>query len=151
MSSPRTPGSRRRLVRLVVITALLPVALTAELVPAAAATTPTTTAASSTAVTGAVTPGVAPRAQVGTYTWWQYLCNRSRYRLPRLGYGSRGYAVSVLQLSLKRMGFYTKRVDGSFGPVTYRAVRNFQRAVRIVVDGRVGPQTWGAVQRSMCD
>ena len=34
------------------------------------------------------------------------------------------------------------QVDGMYGPLTERAVRNFQRREGITVDGIVGPQTW---------
>ncbi|UOE93008.1 N-acetylmuramoyl-L-alanine amidase [Alkalihalobacillus sp. LMS39] len=34
-------------------------------------------------------------------------------------------------------------VDGLYGPVTERAVREFQQSEGITVDGIVGPQTWG--------
>ncbi|MEU9919020.1 peptidoglycan-binding protein [Streptomyces sp. NPDC051001] len=34
-------------------------------------------------------------------------------------------------------------IDGRFGPVTDGRVREFQSRVAIVVDGVVGPQTWG--------
>jgi hypothetical protein len=38
---------------------------------------------------------------------------------------------------------YSLSIDGYFGPMTDRAVRDFQRWERISVDGIVGPQTWG--------
>lgn len=56
--------------------------------------------------------------------------------------GSRGPEVVVLQTLLRAKGFYRARVDGDFGPVTDRAVRSFQKAVGIAVDGWVGPVTW---------
>jgi peptidoglycan hydrolase-like protein with peptidoglycan-binding domain len=37
-------------------------------------------------------------------------------------------------------------VDGMFGHLTDEAVRNFQRRVRIQVDGIVGPQTWAMLE-----
>lgn len=37
------------------------------------------------------------------------------------------------------------RFDGKFGPSTEQAVRHFQRAASIGVDGIVGPQTWRAL------
>lgn len=37
-------------------------------------------------------------------------------------------------------------VDGMFGQKTHTAVCNFQRRVRIQVDGVVGPQTWAMLE-----
>jgi peptidoglycan hydrolase-like protein with peptidoglycan-binding domain len=53
--------------------------------------------------------------------------------------------VSELQRLLKAAGFDPGPIDGYFGPVTERAVRAFQRAAGIVVDGKVGPQTLNAL------
>jgi peptidoglycan hydrolase-like protein with peptidoglycan-binding domain len=60
--------------------------------------------------------------------------------------GSRGAAVVELQTLLAARGLYQARVDGRFGPVTERAVKAFQRSEGIVVDGIVGPQTWGRLK-----
>lgn len=57
--------------------------------------------------------------------------------------GSRGKAVVVLQTLLKARGLYRYRVDGDFGRLTEAAVRAFQKQQSIVIDGVVGPQTWG--------
>jgi peptidoglycan hydrolase-like protein with peptidoglycan-binding domain len=40
-------------------------------------------------------------------------------------------------------------IDGSFGPKTDAAVRGFQQALSIVVDGIVGPVTWRALVSGM--
>ncbi|WP_052363948.1 peptidoglycan-binding domain-containing protein [Geomicrobium sp. JCM 19037] len=42
---------------------------------------------------------------------------------------------------MKDLGYYSHAVTGTFGPITERAVRDFQRNNRIGVDGLVGPQT----------
>ena len=34
-------------------------------------------------------------------------------------------------------------IDGIYGPITERAVRNYQSSHRLTVDGIVGPRTWG--------
>lgn len=61
--------------------------------------------------------------------------------------GSRGPQVAELQRALVAAGFNPHGIDGVFGPKTDAAVRAFQRAAHIVVDGKVGPQTWGALRR----
>lgn len=60
---------------------------------------------------------------------------------PTLRLGSRGAAVSTLQNRLRAHG-YNVSVDGDFGPRTADAVRSFQRAKGLGVDGVVGPATW---------
>ncbi|MFE4823857.1 peptidoglycan-binding protein [Streptomyces sp. NPDC056704] len=67
--------------------------------------------------------------------------------LPTLRRGDRGPAVGRLQQLLnQRVPDLTPlTVDGFFGPVTHGRVREFQRRAGIVIDGIVGPQTWGAL------
>lgn len=57
-----------------------------------------------------------------------------------LRFGSSGSLVTILQ---QRLG--TVAVDGSFGPKTLVAVKAFQSAKGIYVDGQVGPATWRAL------
>ncbi len=56
--------------------------------------------------------------------------------------GSQGEAVRVLQTRLQTLDFYNSEIDGLFGPLTAEAVRNFQQAEQLQVDGVVGPATW---------
>jgi peptidoglycan hydrolase-like protein with peptidoglycan-binding domain len=53
-----------------------------------------------------------------------------------LGEGARGSQVTAVQRLLARAGFAT-RPDGVFGPGTARAVRRFEAALELRVDGRV--------------
>ncbi len=57
------------------------------------------------------------------------------------GEGLAGWSVKALQLVLRGWD-PTLEVDGSFGPLTEAAVRNFQASAHIAVDGIVGPTTW---------
>jgi Transglycosylase SLT domain/Putative peptidoglycan binding domain/LysM domain len=76
---------------------------------------------------------------------------RTRARLGRLGrplFGARtlargriGWDVSVLQFLLGRRGFAPPHLNGNFGRGTERAVRRFQRAFGLAVDGIAGPAT----------
>lgn len=55
--------------------------------------------------------------------------------------GSTGEAVVRLQSRLKVLGYYTGNVDGDFGQSTKDAVRAFQRANGLTVDGKAGEAT----------
>lgn len=57
----------------------------------------------------------------------------------------KGPLVAELQQKLRAAGFDPGPVDGQFGPMTERAVLAFQRAAKITTDGKVGPQTLGAL------
>lgn len=63
----------------------------------------------------------------------------------RLSYGSQGPDVSLLQEALRTLGYYTGPVEGGFGYSTFLAVKAFQLANGLTVDGVVGPQTWQAI------
>src|SRR5690242_20441400 len=65
--------------------------------------------------------------------------------LPDLRVGSRGPAVLAVHRQLTRDGFYNSSIDGSFGPLTERAVRAFQSSQKLQDDGIVGPATWAAL------
>lgn len=47
-----------------------------------------------------------------------------------------------IQQALKGAGFYQGGVDGKIGPQTREAIKEFQRANGLRVDGVVGRQTW---------
>ena len=53
----------------------------------------------------------------------------------------RGDDVAALQARLTEMGFHCGRVDGIFGAMTESAVKEFQKSVGVVVDGKCGPAT----------
>jgi len=47
-----------------------------------------------------------------------------------------------IQTALKNAGFYTGGIDGKIGPMTKKAIEDFQKAKGLQVDGKVGPKTW---------
>jgi peptidoglycan hydrolase-like protein with peptidoglycan-binding domain len=63
---------------------------------------------------------------------------------PILSEGDTGPAVQTLQTRLNVWGA-TLTVDGDFGTATLAAVKAFQTAHNLTVDGVVGPQTWSAL------
>ena len=64
---------------------------------------------------------------------------------PTLQRGDKGEWVIELQQALTRHGFAVTD-DGDFGPVTEAAVRDFQAAYGLTVDGVVGSATWEALE-----
>ena len=54
---------------------------------------------------------------------------------------SKGADVVELQTKLNYMGYNAGKVDGIFGSTTKQAVKNFQQANSLAVDGIVGPMT----------
>jgi murein DD-endopeptidase MepM/ murein hydrolase activator NlpD len=60
--------------------------------------------------------------------------------------GQRGWDVAALQFLLSSRGFGPGGFDGGFGPRTALAVRRFQRAAGLGVDGLAGPATLGALR-----
>ncbi|HEY0737152.1 MAG TPA: peptidoglycan-binding protein [Herpetosiphonaceae bacterium] len=58
--------------------------------------------------------------------------------------GSSGEAVKGAQRQLNKYG-YNLAVDGSFGPATDSATRDYQSKHGLVVDGSIGPATWSSL------
>lgn len=88
--------------------------------------------------------GLNPDGIVGTATWKSLL--ESTYKLgDRLLYVHspflRGKDVHDLQTILGQLGFRVGKVDGIFGPLTDRAVREFQSNLLLPADGIVGAYT----------
>ena len=65
---------------------------------------------------------------------------------PRLLYwGTQGQDVKNVQWQLVKWKYLIGKVDGIYGPETYRAVRRFQAKNGLRVDGIVGPETAAAL------
>lgn len=79
----------------------------------------------------------------------QYL-GRSYVESLTLREGDRGADVTSLQTQLLELGYLTPEgVDGIFGPKTEDAVKAFQRAQGLEIDGIVGPNTRGTLQQEL--
>ena len=65
--------------------------------------------------------------------------------LPVLKKGSKGASVTAMQQLLTAKGYDTKGIDGSFGADTDAALRKFQKAKGLTVDGSCGKNSWTAL------
>ena len=65
----------------------------------------------------------------------------------QISYGSKGDEVKELQTLLNNND-YKLDVDGSFGPKTLAAVKDYQTKNGLKVDGIVGTNTWGALTKA---
>lgn len=53
--------------------------------------------------------------------------------------------VLEIQAALANAGLYTGKVDGKSGPMTKKAIEDFQKANGLQVDGKVGLKTWSVL------
>ena len=86
--------------------------------------------------------GLAVDGIVGPNTW-KFLLNLPDY--PVLRAGSKNSYVRFLQQLLESNFIPVGNIDGIFGSQTESAVRTFQANNNLVVDGIVGPNTWGRI------
>lgn len=80
-----------------------------------------------------------------------YICHAGIDNLPNLRRGSTSQSdVQALQVILEQLGFSPGPLDGQFGRRTEAAVKGFQTANGLTVDGLVGPATWTSLVNSYC-
>ena len=94
----------------------------------------TTAAKPKPASNTAAKPAVKPAAKPANST-------TSAYSSKLLKKGMKGAEVKKLQQNLTNKGYSTKGIDGIFGSNTEAAVKKFQKAKKLQVDGIVGPAT----------
>ena len=54
-------------------------------------------------------------------------------------------SAKEIQLALKNAGLYAGLIDGKIGPMTKKAIEEFQKANNLKADGKVGLKTWAAL------
>lgn len=86
--------------------------------------------------------GLQASGAINAHTWTALLSSGGT---PTLSEGSTGSDVRRLQRALTAALRATVVIDGDFGPQTDQAVRDYQTATGLIVDGIVGDQTWGAL------
>lgn len=57
--------------------------------------------------------------------------------------------VKEIQQALKSAGFSPGAIDGKLGPATQTAIKNFQKANNLKVDGKVGRNTWKILRKHL--
>ncbi|MFJ3308994.1 peptidoglycan-binding protein [Streptomyces sp. NPDC086549] len=76
----------------------------------------------------------------------RWYAGNSRTQSATLANGNAGPEVAEAQCLLRRTGISPGGVDGLFGPMTQRAVKDIQKRHGLVVDGVIGPHTWKALR-----
>ena len=67
---------------------------------------------------------------------------------PTLRFSVKGVAVAELQTDLADLGYFSGRIDGSFGQLTRAAMLAFQADNGLTTDGVVGAMTWTALGKA---
>ncbi len=70
---------------------------------------------------------------------------KRKFKVGQISLGSTGKDVFRVQLLLKARGFYSDKLDSIFGRNTQTAVKAFQKAAGLTVDGICGPATWATL------
>lgn len=52
-----------------------------------------------------------------------------------------------IQTALKNAGYYNGKIDGKIGPLSKKAIEEFQKANALTPDGVVGPMTWAVLNK----
>lgn len=52
-----------------------------------------------------------------------------------------------IQIALQNAGFYKGKIDGDIGPMSKKAILEFQVQNNLEVDGKVGPKTWAVLKK----
>lgn len=52
-----------------------------------------------------------------------------------------------IQTALRNSGYYMGKVDGRIGPMSKKAIEEFQKANNLKADGKVGPKTWAVLSK----
>ncbi|MDD3212999.1 MAG: peptidoglycan-binding domain-containing protein [Eubacteriales bacterium] len=71
--------------------------------------------------------------------WYQLgdlLRENGNYPYAELGKGDTGYEVTALQTRLTELGYYHKEIVDNYGSGTYSAMRAFEKANGLTVDGK---------------
>ncbi len=54
-----------------------------------------------------------------------------------------------VQTALRNAGFYKGRIDGQIGTSTRKAIKEFQKANGLTVDGKIGKETWSKLRKHL--
>jgi len=58
-------------------------------------------------------------------------------------------SASEIQAALKNAGLYAGEIDGKIGPMTKKAIEEFQKANGLQVDGKIGTKTWAVLSQHL--
>lgn len=96
-------------------------------------------------------PTTAPTTTTPTVSTTPTTTAAQQPTLPAAGLkpGAKGSGVKQLQRALKSAGYSPGTIDGSYGPSTESAVKQFQQAHGLVADGIAGSKTIAALRSAL--
>ncbi len=114
---------------------------TAEPMPTAATPEPAVSATATAKATVEPTPTAVPSASATASPAPTVPVDPNEGKVRTLFKNRYGSDVEALQDALTELGFFTSRVDGQFGVRTERALKKYQKARGLEVDGVLGAET----------